>query len=191
MVSRQRRVRPLPRREWGVPVHDDRVLFEFLILEGAQAGLVLVDDPGEARELPPGVRRTSTRSAWRATARAKSRASWPMPASCATGSRSRPPSRMPGRRSRSSSGTAPSTLTSGDSSTVGRSSTAGAASGRSRRDRRVGCPVEGPPAERFPVRGDHYLLRFHAGGGHGNDHLVTCFRHRGWLATMIGGSVEL
>lgn len=34
---------PLYRRyhdtEWGVPVHDDAVLFEFLILEGAQAGL--------------------------------------------------------------------------------------------------------------------------------------------------------
>jgi DNA-3-methyladenine glycosylase I len=34
---------PLYRRyhdeEWGVPVHDDRKLFEFLILEGAQAGL--------------------------------------------------------------------------------------------------------------------------------------------------------
>jgi len=26
-------------REWGVPVHDDRTLFEFLLLEGAQAGL--------------------------------------------------------------------------------------------------------------------------------------------------------
>jgi DNA-3-methyladenine glycosylase I len=26
-------------REWGVPVHDDRVLFEFVTLEGAQAGL--------------------------------------------------------------------------------------------------------------------------------------------------------
>ena len=26
-------------QEWGVPRHDDRVLFEFLILEGAQAGL--------------------------------------------------------------------------------------------------------------------------------------------------------
>lgn len=26
-------------REWGVPQHDDRILFEFLILEGAQAGL--------------------------------------------------------------------------------------------------------------------------------------------------------
>lgn len=26
-------------REWGVPVHDDRLLFEMLLLEGAQAGL--------------------------------------------------------------------------------------------------------------------------------------------------------
>lgn len=26
-------------QEWGTPVHDDRTLFEFLILEGAQAGL--------------------------------------------------------------------------------------------------------------------------------------------------------
>ena len=26
-------------REWGTPVHDERLLFEFLILEGAQAGL--------------------------------------------------------------------------------------------------------------------------------------------------------
>src|SRR4030095_2929213 len=25
--------------EWGVPIHDDRLLFEMLILEGAQAGL--------------------------------------------------------------------------------------------------------------------------------------------------------
>ena len=25
--------------EWGVPLHDDRALFEFLCLEGAQAGL--------------------------------------------------------------------------------------------------------------------------------------------------------
>ncbi|HUH66357.1 MAG TPA: DNA-3-methyladenine glycosylase I [Syntrophales bacterium] len=26
-------------REWGLPIHDDRVLFEFLVLEGMQAGL--------------------------------------------------------------------------------------------------------------------------------------------------------
>lgn len=30
---------PYHDEEWGVPLHDDRALFEFLILEGAQAGL--------------------------------------------------------------------------------------------------------------------------------------------------------
>jgi DNA-3-methyladenine glycosylase I len=30
---------PYHDKEWGTPVHDDRLLFEFLILEGAQAGL--------------------------------------------------------------------------------------------------------------------------------------------------------
>src|SRR5947209_13120010 len=30
---------PYHDEEWGVPLHDDRGLFEFLILEGAQAGL--------------------------------------------------------------------------------------------------------------------------------------------------------
>jgi DNA-3-methyladenine glycosylase I len=30
---------PYHDREWGVPQHDDRILFEFLVLEGAQAGL--------------------------------------------------------------------------------------------------------------------------------------------------------
>lgn len=40
-------------REWGVPVHDERTLFEFLTLEGAQAGLswrtVLAKRAGYAR----------------------------------------------------------------------------------------------------------------------------------------------
>jgi DNA-3-methyladenine glycosylase I len=44
-------------KEWGVPVHDDRKHFEFLILEGAQAGLswrtVL-----HKRRLPQGLRRS-------------------------------------------------------------------------------------------------------------------------------------
>src|SRR5215211_8397173 len=30
---------PYHDEEWGVPLHDDRGLFEFLVLEGAQAGL--------------------------------------------------------------------------------------------------------------------------------------------------------
>ncbi|MCP4641435.1 MAG: DNA-3-methyladenine glycosylase I [bacterium] len=32
-------MQPYHDEEWGVPVHDDRLLFEFLIIEGAQAGL--------------------------------------------------------------------------------------------------------------------------------------------------------
>jgi DNA-3-methyladenine glycosylase I len=39
--------------EWGVPVHDDRVFFEFLILEGAQAGLswsTILNKRGSYRE---------------------------------------------------------------------------------------------------------------------------------------------
>ena len=59
--------------EWGVPVHDDRKQFEFLILEGAQAGLQLVDDPQQARGLSRGVRRLRRRARWRASTSARSR----------------------------------------------------------------------------------------------------------------------
>jgi len=37
--------------EWGIPVHDDRSLFEFLILEGAQAGLSWLTILKETRQL--------------------------------------------------------------------------------------------------------------------------------------------
>jgi DNA-3-methyladenine glycosylase I len=43
--------------EWGVPVHDDRVWFEFLILEGAQAGLswdTILKKRGRYREVLDG-----------------------------------------------------------------------------------------------------------------------------------------
>ena len=46
----------LPRRGVGRARHDDVRLFEMLTLEGAQAGLSLVDDPQQARGLPRGVR---------------------------------------------------------------------------------------------------------------------------------------
>jgi DNA-3-methyladenine glycosylase I len=42
-------------REWGVPVHDDRKHFEFLVLEAAQGGAQLVDRAEEARGLSPRV----------------------------------------------------------------------------------------------------------------------------------------
>src|SRR5213592_2861088 len=37
-------------QEWGVPVHDDRLLLEFLILEGAQAGLSWSTIPAKRAE---------------------------------------------------------------------------------------------------------------------------------------------
>ncbi len=43
---------PYHDEEWGVPLHDDRKLFELLILEGAQAGSELEHDSGQTRELP-------------------------------------------------------------------------------------------------------------------------------------------
>src|ERR1700743_2157970 len=39
--------------EWGVPVHDDRELFEMLILEGAQAGLSWRTILGRLEPYPP------------------------------------------------------------------------------------------------------------------------------------------
>ena len=45
--------------EWGVPVHDDRKLYEFLVLDGAQAGLSWASprdpaDPLDAQKNPVG-----------------------------------------------------------------------------------------------------------------------------------------
>ena len=40
-------------REWGVPLHDDRHLFEFLILEGAQAGLSWITICASAKIIAP------------------------------------------------------------------------------------------------------------------------------------------
>ena len=73
--------------EWGVPVHDDPTHFEFLVLEGAQAGLELVDHPEPAGGLPQGLRRLRRRPRWRASPRPGSRSCWPTRGSSATGPR--------------------------------------------------------------------------------------------------------
>jgi DNA-3-methyladenine glycosylase I len=72
-------------REWGVPVHDDRDLFEFLILEGAQAGLswsTILKKRAAYRTAFDNL--ISTRARWRATTTPKSRPCWPTRESCAT-----------------------------------------------------------------------------------------------------------
>ena len=71
--------------EWGVPLHDDRALFEFLILEGAQAGLswitILRKRPAYRRAFA----RFDAARGGGASARATCAACSPTPASCATG----------------------------------------------------------------------------------------------------------
>lgn len=42
--------------EWGVPLHDDRRLFEMLILEGAQAGLSWITIPPQTAGVSQGLR---------------------------------------------------------------------------------------------------------------------------------------
>ncbi len=85
--------------EWGVPVHDDRTHFEFLVLESAQAGLswwtILRKRDGYRRAFADfdadegrALRRAATVAADAAT-----------PASCATGRRSRRPSATRARSS--------------------------------------------------------------------------------------------
>ncbi len=70
-------------REWGRPVHDDRVLFEFLILEGAQAGLSWSTILPSARTTG-GSSRNSTRRRWRASRPRGWRSCCSIRASCAT-----------------------------------------------------------------------------------------------------------
>ena len=51
--------------EWGVPVHDDHLLFEFLTLEGAQAGLswsTILRKRGRIPECVRGIRSGRRRS---------------------------------------------------------------------------------------------------------------------------------
>ena len=53
--------------EWGVPIHDDRLLFEFLILEGAQAGLSWTTILKKREQLPQGLRSIRTRKSCKYT----------------------------------------------------------------------------------------------------------------------------
>ena len=82
-------------REWGVPVHDDRLLFEFLVLEGAQAGLswrtILARREGYRRAFDG-----FDAQAIAVMARTSSSSCCRIQGSSATGSKSRRQSRMPG-----------------------------------------------------------------------------------------------
>ena len=109
-------------REWGVPLHDDRALFELLTLEGAQAGLswrtVLHRRQGY-REVFDNFDLERIAAYTPADIEAR-RAD---PASSATAPRSSPRSATPGRPCAPSTNSARSTRSSGHSSTLARNAT--------------------------------------------------------------------
>ena len=154
--------------EWGVPLHDDRRLFEMLILEGAQAGLIWLTILRKREALPARLRRLRPARASRATPRSDGEAAGrrrhrAQPAE--DRGRDRKRARVPRARRPSA---AASTPTCGASSTASRASTASAAiERRARADRR--CPTRSrrtSPA-RLQVRRLDDLLRLHAGDRHG------------------------
>jgi DNA-3-methyladenine glycosylase I len=71
--------------EWGVPCHDERTLFEFLILEGAQAGLSWITILRKRENYRRAYDNFDAAQALPATARRTWRACWATPASSATG----------------------------------------------------------------------------------------------------------
>src|SRR6476661_2313201 len=95
--------------EWGVPVHDECTLFEFLTLEGAQAGLsweTILKKRSRYREVFAGF--DPARVARPGCSETRG--------SCATGSRCRARSATRGRSSPCSASSGALTRTSGDSS---------------------------------------------------------------------------
>ena len=79
-------------REWGVPLHDDRKLFEFLVLESRRPACPGSRSCASARATAP-PSPTSIPRRWRASTGAASNGCCPTRASCATARRSRPRSR--------------------------------------------------------------------------------------------------
>ena len=81
-------------REWGVPMHDERTLFEMLVLDGAQAGLSWITILKKRDNYRAAFDNFDAAKMARYSGR-KVQALLNIPASCAIASRSAPRSRMP------------------------------------------------------------------------------------------------
>ena len=163
--------------EWGVPVHDDRVLFEFLMLEGAQAGLsweTILNKREDYRKAfagfdPAKVARFTAARRRAAAAGSRHRA---QPAQDRSHGR-----RTPRRFSTSSASSAASTVRLGASSAASRCRTDGARRGR------AGATAESDALSKelkrrgFSFVGTTICYAFMQAVGMVNDHPVDCFRH--------------
>ena len=114
--------------EWGVPVHDDRVFFEFLVLEGAQAGLAWSTILNKRAGYRAAFANFDPVESCRVSAMRTSNASWSIRRSFAIGARSKARSATLAHSWRSSAASEASTATSGSSWAARRASIA---SGRS------------------------------------------------------------
>ncbi len=164
--------------EWGIPLHDDRALFELLCLEGAQAGLawITILRKREAyRSAFLGLRPRARGRHERCRARGAADRSR---ASCATGSRCSRCARTPARSSRSQAehGSFDSYLWNWvDGEPV-----------RNAWRERGDVPAVTPLAERiskdlkkrgFTFVGPTIIYAYLQAAGVVNDHLVSCFRY--------------
>ncbi len=166
-------------REWGVPVHDDRLLFEFLILEGAQAGLSWITILRKRACLPRRLRRLRPRSG------GPFRWSEGGGTSGQPRHRPQPPeggirhNAMPAPSWRYRRSSAPSTPTSGVLWTAGRSGTPG----ESIKEVPASTPVSDAMSRDLKRRGFRFVgsticYAHMQAVGMVNDHTVDCFRWR-------------
>ena len=150
--------------EWGVPVHDDRRLFEFLILEGAQAGLSWFTIL-KKRELPPGLSTASMSNGSPPIQRTRARL-LADPGIVRTASRSKRPSGTPKASWKSMRALVLSIRSSGAMSITLPARTPG-------NPGRTAGPTVHPTAEQGPeeagvqLRRLNHLLCLHAGRRHG------------------------
>jgi len=150
-------------REWGVPVHNDRRLFEFLILEGAQAGLSWET----IRRLPGCVRRLQRRGHSQIRRQEAAKFAFepgyrPQPAKDRRNYPER--ARLPGRARRSGIIRRISLAICGWSADTEPLEVDGAGTCP---NRGVGPHEQRPAATRVQIRGQHNLLRSHASSRHG------------------------
>ena len=164
--------------EWGVPVHDDRKHFEFLVLDAVPSGTELGDRAEQAGWLSPRVRRFRSRASPGSIAGASSACSV-TPASCGTGRRSRHPSATPARswRSRKSAGHFDRYIW----QFVGgrcRHNAWRIDEGSAGAHRRVRRDEQGARERRgFKFVGSTICYAYMQAAGMVNDHAIACFRH--------------
>ncbi len=153
--------------EWGVPVHDDRALFEFLTLEGAQAGLswqTILNKRDAYREAFAGFdparvarfdqRRIESLLANPGIVRNRLKVESTVSNALAVLEVQREFGSLD-RYLWSFVGGKPTTNLRRRAGSVPASTPA------------IGCAVQGTQAARLPLRGHYHLLRIHAGDGHG------------------------